>query len=898
MKSMNRITGMLALATAIMTLPVPGARAGATFTIIVLDGPTEGFNDPTPFSPVGGNFATTLGEARMNAFRRAADIWAACLVSPVPIEVEVQMDPMSCTTSAGVLGAAGTNTVHRNFTSAPIWDTWYPQALANSRAAYDLAPADTDIEATFNSDIGTAGCLATSEWYYGLDGNPPLGDIDFVTVALHELAHGLGVQTYVSLTTGVKFMGYDDGYERNLEGHFTVPNQYAVMSDAQRVAANTSDPDLHWLEAGVNAAGANLTAGVSNGHVRMHGPSTLVPGSSVNHFSNALSPNQVMEATYTGARHNPGIAANLLNDIGWVIENKSLEVCDDGAVVDVVISPPRNPISLGVGASNEEHGAYVTALKDFDVCAVAVEGDHFVGHPLTATIYEAAGQSRGAILATGAALVDFSGNHLHYIPITASLSACKDYDISVTVGGVFDVPVWPDFDPHYPVPAIPFDAAGVIRVRDGHVDGDPTVPHTPHLSLIGAVPAPADTADLTNPAIVWSVITDASTARGVYVTALKTARLCAVSFEADFPTYTFLDDLRANIYEAKGIIRGNLIATGVVRILGVGALATHTIPVNALLSEGADYDIEVVYPPATYSYYFEGPGPAPFDVDGVLRVVEGEQDGAAPDPYLPHLTVGYEEGAGGDTFDIVGPFHGPPGTSFAGSNDVGVFALAANNVDVNSIGWMADVPAGESFDVLVFESTGLARGTLLAQGSITSAATGMRWHDVPVSANLVAGVEYDLVVKMGIVNQWPWWDDTQTPVPPYNAYGSLVVLEGEMGGNAADPTLPQIRINTCRSTAVGVGGPATPPRFSLAAPYPNPASAAATIRFSLDEGSRVSVTVYDVLGRRVATLVDNASYPAGPAELAFDRGDLASGVYFVKLQTPTRSLSRRMVLVR
>jgi len=60
----------------------------------------------------------------------------------------------------------------------------------------------------------------------------------------------------------------------------------------------------------------------------------------------------------------------------------------------------------------------------------------------------------------------------------------------------------------------------------------------------------------------------------------------------------------------------------------------------------------------------------------------------------------------------------------------------------------------------------------------------------------------------------------------------------------------------------------------------------------------VSVTVYDVLGRRVATLVDNARYPAGPAELAFDRGDLASGVYFVKLQTPTRSLSRRMVLVR
>lgn len=898
-----RASLILALAAfALACFGTPRARAEATFYIYVMDGPNEGFNDPTPFTPVGGNPATTLGEARLNAFRRATEIWGHYLDSPVGIEVRVWMDPLSCTLLSGVLGHATSPTVHKNFTGAPIWDTYYPQALANSLYGSDLAPLDVDIEATFNSDIGSGSCMPGNSWYYGLDGNASSTQFDFVTVALHELGHGLGVQTYVNLNTGQKFMLTDDGYERNLEQHFATPFWYPSMSDAQRVVANTSDPDLHWYEQGVNAAGQNLSAGYVNGHVRMHGPSTLSPGSSVNHFSNALVPDEVMEATYNGPNHDPGLALNLLNDIGWKIANKSVEVCD-GSVIDLTMKPPRMMVTatggMGSGLDNVEHGAFVTALQDVDVCAIGMEADYFVGQTITVTIYDASGNSRGPVIASASTDVDFRGNHIHYIPISASLEACHDYDISVLVSNVFTIAFWLTPDPMYPTPAVPFDAAGVIRVRQGERAGGTLTPETPHLSILGEVTSQPAVADLTEAAITWGSCHDALGGRGAFVTALKTARVTSVSFEADFLSYSYLQDLRANIYEATGTVRGNLIATGVVPVTTVGSPMMHEIPVNALLEEGKDYDIEVVYPDAMYSCWIEGPMPSPFSVDGVLTVVDGELDGNAADPILPHLAVAYADGPGGDALDLAGPFHGPPSYSPAGGIDGGMYVLATNNGDINSIGWMGDVTAGQTLTAQVYESTGLGRGALVAEGQIDAAESGMRWRDIPLAADLVAGQEYDLALVVGAANQWPWWDDTKTPVVPYDAWGFFSVLDGETGGDPTGTTLLQMRVNMCPSTVVGVEDrPAATPRFTLAAPYPNPASSSATLRFSLDREEPVSVAVYDVAGRRVATLVDHRRYPAGPAELHLDTRGLVSGVYFVRLQTPARSLSRRMVLVR
>ena len=60
---------------ATLALVVPSLAGGATFTLVNGDGPNEGFNDPTPVAPVGGNPGTTLGEQRRNAFAHATGLW-------------------------------------------------------------------------------------------------------------------------------------------------------------------------------------------------------------------------------------------------------------------------------------------------------------------------------------------------------------------------------------------------------------------------------------------------------------------------------------------------------------------------------------------------------------------------------------------------------------------------------------------------------------------------------------------------------------------------------------------------------------------------------------------------------------------------------------------------------
>lgn len=284
-------------------------HAAATIPVVNLDGPGEGFNDPTPFTPVGGNPATTRGQARLIAFQHAANLWAGQLTSGVEIRVGANFDPLGGSPGSAILGAAGPETVHRDFPGAPVASTWYPQALANSLAGIDLDPASNDLGAVFNSDVDGDVVLGTTHWYYGLDGNPPGADIDFVTVVLHELTHGLGFLTLVDLAAGAKFLGFNDVYMLDLEHHGAIPPDFPSMTNAQRFTAMRSAPNLHWV-------GPNVVAAKGN-HVEMYAPNPAQPGSSVSHFSTSLFPNELMEPFFTGVNHNVGLAAPLFSDIGW-----------------------------------------------------------------------------------------------------------------------------------------------------------------------------------------------------------------------------------------------------------------------------------------------------------------------------------------------------------------------------------------------------------------------------------------------------------------------------------------------------------------------------------------------------------------------------------------------------
>src|SRR6185503_15680879 len=130
MKTTTRI-----LAGLLLLFAITGQAFGAaTITIVNNDGPNEGFNDPTPVAPVGGNPGTTVGQQRLNVFQHAASLWGALLTSPVTIVVRAQFNPQTCTATQAVLGSAGAVYVSRNFANAEFPNTWYPGALADRRA--------------------------------------------------------------------------------------------------------------------------------------------------------------------------------------------------------------------------------------------------------------------------------------------------------------------------------------------------------------------------------------------------------------------------------------------------------------------------------------------------------------------------------------------------------------------------------------------------------------------------------------------------------------------------------------------------------------------------------------------------------------------------------------------
>jgi hypothetical protein len=256
--------GAAALAGAVCLAASTAVWSAATIVIVNVDGAGEGFNDPTPAAPVGGNTGTTLGEQRLNAFQQAANIWGATLTSSQTIVIEASFDPLTCTATSAVLGAAGANNFFRDSTGAvlPPANTWYPSALTDKLAGFDADPGFPDIFAFFNSNLGQANCLAGSPFYLGLDNNHGTA-IDLVAVLLHEFGHGLGFSVFpTSGNTGVREGGFPSRWEA-----FVIDNtsglSWLAMTDGERFDSARNFRKVAWNGANVtNAAPSVLSAGV------------------------------------------------------------------------------------------------------------------------------------------------------------------------------------------------------------------------------------------------------------------------------------------------------------------------------------------------------------------------------------------------------------------------------------------------------------------------------------------------------------------------------------------------------------------------------------------------------------------------------------------------------------
>ena len=298
-----------------------GGLQAASFEVVYADASGQGFYDPT------------LGQVRRDAFNRALDTWAYYLADESTIRVQAQFASMGGSPSAAILAYAGPTWLYANFSGATASDVWYPAALADAMFGADLRPSDPDLMVVFNSDID-GEVLGSIDWHY--DAVPAAGpDVDFQTVAMHEVAHGLGIFGSFRSNGSWGYIGMPTIFDSML-----VDASGTRLIDLPASEANVTSPVYFAGPAAVSAYHDKLGG---TGNVPIFAPATWRGGSSLSHLDEAIFTGEygIMSPYYDQTiRQIDDVTLGLMNDLGWhvvehVPEPATLALLTVGAILIV-----------------------------------------------------------------------------------------------------------------------------------------------------------------------------------------------------------------------------------------------------------------------------------------------------------------------------------------------------------------------------------------------------------------------------------------------------------------------------------------------------------------------------------------------------------------------------------
>jgi len=329
------------------------------------------WTDPTTVAPVGGNPGTTLGQQRQNALKYAIQQLTQSEQPPVPVTVHACWAHLAGSANRAIIAHATPVTFlvdEPDFGGyvLPRRYTWYSITEAvrvggASQCGLIGGPcggtSNEEIEATFNEDIGSSTVLGGEAYYYGYTADASSSSIDFVSIAMHELTHGLGflglgntdstlgpVGAKAGITTdstgssiGFKNLDqgpYDDIFDVEAAIVNTANNTYTPFmayevngsGDAARAAAMISNNGLRWSEATAVTATVNQLHGLAppQSFPLLYAPNPLSSGSSLSH---TVQNDDLMNAIYPfPPPRTMGLAQPMLSPLGWSNETAAAPV--------------------------------------------------------------------------------------------------------------------------------------------------------------------------------------------------------------------------------------------------------------------------------------------------------------------------------------------------------------------------------------------------------------------------------------------------------------------------------------------------------------------------------------------------------------------------------------------
>lgn len=268
--------------------PVPqlkSAKAKSTFTI---------------------NYVNFPEEAK-KAFQYAVSIWEHNISSVIPINIVASWDNLQ----GNIIAQSRPALFYKNFNEAPLRDVYYPVVLVEKLMGKEKnSNKEPDIICSFNQQ---------KAFYFGTDGNTPSTQYDFVTVALHEIAHGLGISGFISDKNGIG----------SIENPTNSPSSYDyyIFNTNKQQIANTSlfkspSRDLHHQ---ITSDKLNFSSAANVDKVisALYAPATWNNGASIYHLKHGTcgpeESNLMTPFSYKGeAIHNIGQnTLQILSEIGW-----------------------------------------------------------------------------------------------------------------------------------------------------------------------------------------------------------------------------------------------------------------------------------------------------------------------------------------------------------------------------------------------------------------------------------------------------------------------------------------------------------------------------------------------------------------------------------------------------